>query len=231
MQRVEGYEQFKNRHKGEVGLVIANGLGLNRVPLDFLAKYPSFGVNRIHLLYDKTGFTPTYYVCNGFNQFDTEEKRAMVYPMLEYVEAAFLNRYWIHEFPFDNVHGILSTKPYTGKASMEFSYDPLHTYGIGWTVTYVALQIAFYMGFDPVLIVGLDHRYPTGPFKHFYEDGEASLWEIGAGPHDPAEWQRGCDRVFAKANHAYRMAGRRIINLSNPTACTVFERGDIGEWR
>ena len=29
----------------------------------------------------------------------------------------------------------------------------------GYTVTFAALQIAFYMGFSQVLIVGMDHRY------------------------------------------------------------------------
>ena len=41
----------------------------------------------------------------------------------------------------------------------KFSFELADGLNEGWTVTYAALQIAYYMGIQKVVIVGLDHRY------------------------------------------------------------------------
>jgi len=53
-------ESFHNLHAGETCLLIGNGPSLASTDRDFLARWPSFGVNLIHLALP--GFLPTYYV-------------------------------------------------------------------------------------------------------------------------------------------------------------------------
>lgn len=48
--------------------IIANGSSLNRTPLDLLKDEITWGMNRIHLHYDKTSWRPTYYLMVDYNQ-------------------------------------------------------------------------------------------------------------------------------------------------------------------
>lgn len=233
MKRLPGFTQFKDKHKGETGLVVANGPGLANVPLEFLNRYVTLGCNRITHMYPD--FAPTYYACLGLNQVDTEEKRATIYPMLEddRCRAAFMNRLMVQYFPFDNTHSIMGGRLYGIQNTRVFSASPLEITGLGATMTFVLLQIAYYMGFDPVLIVGLDHKYPTGTKRHFYDDSEFPDFEQAPGPvydNDNATWQQHATAMLDMAEEVYRGHGRTIINLSSPTECTSFRTEALSDW-
>ena len=233
MNKTEGYEQFYNLHKGEVGLIVANGPGLENIPIEFLKKYPSLGCNRITLMAPE--FVPTYYSCIGFNQVDTPEKRATFDAMLGHPDckAAFINRLFAHHFAYDNIFTIMGGRYYGIENTRFFSLDPLNITGLGFTMTFVLLQIAFYMGFSKVLIVGLDHHYDEGPKKHFYTDDEVADFEVAPGPlyrNDTDLWQQGADLVFQVARKVYEDAGREIINLSIPSACEIFRKQELSRW-
>jgi hypothetical protein len=230
------YRKFENIHAGETAIIIGNGPGLASVPVEFLRKYPSFGCNRITQMYP--GFVPTYYSCIGMNQLMKPEQRVTIYPAIldDRCEAAFINRLMIHHFRHPKVFSILSRALYLpGLPAMEkagFSSDPLNQTGIGATQTFIALQIAFYMGFETALIVGMDYGYPGGPQKHFYKDEDVPEFEVAPGRHykNNAQWQAASDIVMNNALVAYTKSGRKIVNLSEPTECTIFERGRIEDW-
>lgn len=233
MRPTEGYSQFKDKHAGETGIIIANGPGLNNVPVEFLKKHTSLGCNRITLMAPE--FVPTYYACLGMNQIDTPEKRATFDPMLGHPDckAAFLNRLYAHEFFYDNVFSILGGYTYGMEETRFFSNNPLKVTGLGYTMIYVLLQIAFYMGFQTILLVGLDHHYPDGPQKHFYKDGEVPEFEVAPGPlynYDTREWRKGANIVLTMANEVYLNAGREIINLSSPSECSIFRKEKLSAW-
>lgn len=233
MWKSDGYTKYANLHEGETCLIIANGTGLANIPGPFLGTYPSFGANRIHNLWEKTGFAPTYYVCLGINHLVTQEQRDYLEPMLPEVDAAFVNRFVAHKFRWDEVYGILGPGYYgLEKGKLLFSYDPLHIMGVTSSVVYCMLQIAYYMGFHTSLIVGLDHHYAIcSEYKHFYADEEAPLWDIAPGDRQTVEqWFAATNHAFEVARKAYENAGRRIVNLSVPTECEVFEKGDVQSW-
>jgi hypothetical protein len=233
MNKVEGYQKFKDCHRGATGIVIANGPGLKNVPIDFLKKYPTLGCNRITLMAPE--FVPTYYSCLGRNQINTEEKRQTFYDMLGHPDckAAFLNRMHAHSFPFDEVYSIMGGKSYGFAETRFFSLEPLDITGLGYTMVYVNLQIAYYMGFQTVLLVGLDHHYPDTDQKHFYKDGDVPDFEVAPGPlyqNNTNIWQQGADLVFNIASEVYKDAGKDIINLSEPSKCTIFRKEALSAW-
>jgi hypothetical protein len=233
MKPTKGYPQFKDKHKGATGIVIANGPGLRNVPIEFLKKYPSLGCNRITLMAPE--FVPTYYSCLGANQIDTPDKRETFRPMLSHPDckAAFLNRLFAHEFFYDNVFSIMGGHSYGMKETRFFSAEPLQVTGLGYTMIYVSLQIAYYMGFQTILLVGLDHHYPDTPQKHFYRDDEVPDFEVAPGPlynYDTHQWKRGADMVFSIANEVYDNGGRQIINLSSPSQCEIFRKEELSAW-
>lgn len=225
------YTELKDSHKGETGLVVANGPGLAKVSDEFLSSYPSFGCNRISARHP--GYCPTYYVGMGFNQLDTPEKRKDIEVFITDArcEVMFINRHWVHEYAYPKVLSVLGGRAYGAKDSnlRDFSFNPLHYMGIGYSIVYCSLQIAYYMGFTTILLVGMDHTY-EGAQGHFYPDDKYPEFEKAPGPYTPKAWQNGANMVFTLANDAYRKNKRRIINLSEPTACEVFERGRIEDW-
>jgi len=48
--------------------IIGNGSSLNHTPLELLKGEVTWGMNRINLIYDKTDWRPTFYLCVDWNQ-------------------------------------------------------------------------------------------------------------------------------------------------------------------
>jgi hypothetical protein len=150
------------------------------------------------------------------------------------VQAAFVNRLIAQRLPFDNVWGILGPGYYghDNSKSRIFSFDPLNVIGTFCTVMYPVLQIAYYMGFQTILIVGMDQFYNPNADKHFYPDVEHTrLW--GVTPTEKLDDDQLYDMTEAAmvlARKVYAQNGREIINLSEPTKCEVLERDDWRNW-
>jgi hypothetical protein len=227
------YTYFKDLHKDQECIIIANGPSLKKVPIEFLESRPSFGCNRIHVLWEKKGFAPTYYVSLGLNHLWEKSQRDRVIPFLASVKAAFLNRMTIHEFPQPNVYSILSNQWVKSQEEKEsYSNSPLEWIGIGRTMIYGLLQIADYMGFSTALVVGLDHEYPPpeNPKKHFYRDEEVAEWEMA--PHLPREvWYGEANKVL---DNAYRIwhddKGKKIYNLTPGSKYIMFPKDKLENW-
>jgi hypothetical protein len=204
---------LKGKYAGDVCTVIGNGPSLRGVTNDFLSKYVNFGSNRIYLR-----FVPDFYVC--VNPLVIEQNRDDI-TALDTVK--FIRGGECGGFPLKSV----------GKQS--FSFEPDKWIYEGYTVTYVSLQLAFWMGFTTVLLVGVDHRY-----KFEGKPNERKLMK-GKDPNhfDPKyfkgqEWNNPdlmrSAQAYRLANTAYGMHGRKIINLTEGSDLDVFTRGDIREW-
>jgi hypothetical protein len=120
---------------------------------------------------------------------------------------------------------------YTGAAT--FSGDISGRMFEGSTVTYVALQIAYHMGFKEVILVGVDHNFSTkGPPNvtvvsqgddrdHFSLDyfGEGFRWHL---PDLEAS-----ERAYRMARTAYEIDGRRVLDVTRGGKLTVFPKVDF----
>jgi hypothetical protein len=118
-----------------------------------------------------------------------------------------------------------------------FSMNPRAYIYEGYTVTYVCMQIAYYMDFDTILLVGIDHRftYNGAPNQqvvsegadqnHFHPDyfGKGVKW------NNP-DLERSA-QAYQMAKDVFERDGKRIINLTEGTALDVFEKGELKEWQ
>jgi hypothetical protein len=216
------WNELQNKHKGETGLVIGNGPSLNEIPLEFLGKYPSFGTNKIFLM---EGFSPTYYV--AFNPLVIEQSANYVLH-IDY-EAMFVTAAYTR-------HLLTDALPLFSSVMPSFSREPEKWIYEGYTVTYVCLQLAFWMGFTTVLLVGCDHRYEF--------EGEPNQMKLAFGedvnhfsPDYFSNGNKWHNPDLAQSERAYRMAktvfdadGRSIVNLTPGSDLHVFEKGDWREW-
>lgn len=188
-------------------VIIANGPSLNDVPRGFLWKFPTFGVNQI---WKMQGFTPTYY--------------AAVHPEVR-IFAEQVNAMRCRKFVTEKARDVIGADLYIKSIkSKTFSKTPHNGLWEGWSTIYVALQLAYWLGYRTALLVGLDHD-KSGSFVPDYYDGL------------PDEHKRLDDKDPDKLLPAFRLAkqyweadGRRIINLTPNTKEPVFEKGYITKW-
>ena len=212
---------MNNRHKGETALVIGNGPSLKDVSLELLNKYPSFGTNRIYLV---DGFTPDYYV--AVNNLVIEQ----FYPDIRKLESEKFIKAFYTRHIIGDAHKLHSSSiPAFSIKANELIYE-------GHSVTYVCLQLAYWMGFTTVLMVGVDHRFEFDgqpnelkvavgkDVNHFHPDyfGDGVRW------HNPDLVMS--EKAYKMAKIVFDAEGRKIINLTPGSALDVFEKGDIAEW-
>jgi len=217
---------LKDIHAGETGLIVANGPSLADVPPAFLEKYPSMGMNRIYLPINGYRFQPWYYCILGYDQLDAEEKRAVYRDVIKNARAAFVNREFAHMFE-GNVYPISGRDESGRRQGHKFSFEPLRRVGVGFTNTYVAMQLMYYLGFKTVLIVGLDNDYTAAAQKHYYPDAPDLVAES---PHGDEGFQEGSNYVFHLARQAYEASGRRLINLTPTDKTPTLKMGRLEQW-
>jgi len=196
-------DHLYNSHRGETALIIGNGPSLDVIPDDLLNKYTSFGCNRI---WERNYFTPNYYV--AVDGWVPEENELEFYNLSCVVMLPDTLSKWRADYYFhQDYHPMWMMEK-------DLKEDYMRSPGIGWVgVTHAMLQIAFFMGFERFLCVGLDN---TNTGKHFYET-EPVHREV-----DPELWDWG----FAVLRDCF--IPRVILNISDETAVEALPRAD---WR
>jgi hypothetical protein len=214
--------RFRDAHPGERIVIVCNGPSLNQTDLAPLAREVVFGLNKIHLGLDRFGFHPRYL--------------AAVNDKVIAQEAGALAALSSVKFITDRAAPVLPAGPLTyhlntTRIATPFCHDITLAVREGHTVTFVALQIARFMGAAEVVILGLDHRYTaSGP-------PNAALHMAGDDPNhfDPRyfggkDWDAPnlvkSEESFHLARAAYQAEGRRIIDATPGGACAVFEKAD-----
>lgn len=210
--------QFKNIHKGERCFILGNGPSLKDVDLSLLENEITFGTNRIYL----ADFTPTYYAC--VNPLVRDQFSQEIYDIdtIKFISGV----------PGVSLNGEGAGETYLLDTSLRepmFS-SPEGPIWEGHTVTYVCLQLAYYMGFSEVVLLGMDHYYgeqhvpnmeivATGDDpNHFHPD----YFSGGTRWHTP---DLGMSEVaYSLAKGVFEKNGRKIINCTARTALDVFEK-------
>ena len=209
--------KFHNTHEGETCILIGNGPSLNGVPRELLDSYVTFGSNKIYEL----PYTPTYYsIC------DTDMMSNCL-PLPEWFQPKEL-------FLRAEARAIRNNPLYPVVLA-GFSLDINNLVVLGGTVTYVLLQLAYYMGFREVLLVGVDHYYgkssrgvPGSQFEADGKDPDHFQTQSGEPYFKPGEvYNRPEDttRSYEWALEFYLKKNRTIINLTPNSALDVFEKG------
>ena len=111
-----------------------------------------------------------------------------------------------------------------------FSLNPYKAVGIGYTQTYVNLQLAFCMGFHTALMVGIDHDFGNRN-RHFYKDAEAGPHQSEVRKeHEAYKFAEGADRVYELSRRVYEGSDRRILNLTPNSKATAFDVDLLENW-
>jgi len=215
---------LKNRHAGERCVLICNGPSLNKTDFSLLDKETCIGLNKIFLGFKKFNFYPKYLVAVNEKVLRQSE------PQIKKLTCVkFLSNRCTELFEPNALTHILNTKnPYD-----RFCKDIEQGIEEGWTVTYAALQVAYYLGFKKVVIVGMDHRFEyqgepnEGRILHGDDPNHFSKDYFGGGQ----EWDNpdlvNSEESYRIAKRIYEDDGREIIDATVDGACSVFRKMDL----
>ncbi len=232
----EQLRALRHKHLGtRRAFIIGNGPSLNRTDLSQLRNEVTFCVNGFFLKMPELDWVPTYYVVE--DHLVAEDRAAAINALrgptrlfpsyLGYCldpgpDTIFFNHRARERFP----HGF------------DFSTDAADVTYTGCTVTFTCMQLAHYMGFQELYLIGVDASYDipkdvevdarqgstavldmaSNDPNHFHPDyfGKGMRW------HDPQ-----VDKMleaYAEARRVTDALGRPIYNATIGGALEVFER-------
>lgn len=224
-ESIQRLAALKDTHKGERCFIIGNGPSLKETDVSKLKDEFTFGMNRIYLAFPEWGFQTSYLASVNslvieqcYQDFQTLEMpkffswraRKLLYPIGE---------------PDTHTHFLHTT--YEGP---KFAQDAARRLWEGATVTYICLQLAFHMGFEKAILIGVDHSFAT--------KGEANKTIVSQGD-DPNhfsakyfgkgfKWQLPdldtSELAYLRARQAYEDAGRQVVDATIGGKLTIFPK-------
>lgn len=222
----ERIRSLKDTCTGKRCFIVGSGPSLTKEQLDAISAEDCFGANRIYKLFDKTLWRPKYYVIQ-----DRYDETKGVYEKLD-VEYFFVSDFYWKEHGMQNPKAICFHINRTLRQThdLPFSEDVSKYVQAASTVTYSMIQMAAYMGYQEIYLIGMDHTYANvtndkgviiqknNVKSHVFEDEKPN--EVVAN--------------IAYMEDAYRAAriycekqGIKIVNATIGGALEVFERQDF----
>ncbi len=214
---------LKDIHRGQRCFIIGNGPSLRQTDLKKLRTEFTFGLNRIYLLFPELGFPTTYFL--SMNDLVIEQCTAEILALpipkfLTWRARRFLS-------PTSDTHFL-----YTSYTGPKFARNVAGRVWEGATVTYVALQLAYHMGFEKAILIGVDHNFVTKG------DANKTVTSQGDDPNHFApnyfgkgfKWQlpdlETSERAYRMARAAYEADGRQVLDATVDGKLAVFPKVD-----
>jgi hypothetical protein len=165
LQNRRRLRRLHNAYLGKRCFVIANGPSLAQTDVKSLASEITIGSNGLFLMFDKMGYLPTFYtvqdylVAEGFAEQINRIKgtiklfsRELAYCLPPDDDTIYFNLQPDSYTRYLDKHKNENFIPKFSEQLDTAAYD-------GCTVTYLNLQLAYYIGCREVYLVGLDHQY------------------------------------------------------------------------
>lgn len=227
---------FHKAGEGRRCFVIGNGPSLNKIDMGRLRNEASFGVNSIFLMTRMNGFRPTYYVVEDNLVFTENKAEIDAYEgvtkiLPRHYAEQLASRDECHVFDMDS--SFYNRRDPARYATPQFNTTPDARFYCGQSVTYINLQLAYYMGYHEVVLVGMDFSYVKPPShdqqgnhihshgddpNHFHKDyfGKGKTWK------DPRLGR--VLRSYMRAKFEFESVGRRIVNATPGGELDLFPR-------
>jgi uncharacterized Rossmann fold enzyme len=218
--------RLKGIHQGKRCFIVATGPSLTTQDLDMLHKNNEicFSMNRIYNIFSSTQWRPDYYAIHDYKMIeDIADEVADLDLEFKFVASA-PESYWEQKNVKKSIKFYSLIEGFNAK-NPRFSEHPEHYLYAGNTVTYSCLQLAAYMGFEQIYLLGVDFNYtadiesPKNHFPGYHPAGK----KVRINP-----FMR--ESTLAAYESAKRYAdthGIRIYNATRGGKLEVFERVDF----
>jgi hypothetical protein len=215
-------DMLRDKHKGQKCFIVATGPSIRAEDLERLgaSNYVCFGVNKIYLSFDKTSWRPEYLVA-------TDEKFIAYYDEMLHsgVKNVIISDLLPEVAQKGRQEGAIVFHSIIDENGLpEFSEEPMwKLYSVG-SVVYECLQLAIYMGFSEIYLLGTDHNYSENQLEktnHFHKN-----YYTGIGK--PNQYvKEHVERAFQSAKLYAENHGIKIYNATRGGKLEIFERADF----
>jgi hypothetical protein len=224
-----------NREAGKRIFILANGPSLNQTDVDRLCGEVTIASNAIFLMFDKKKFRPSYYTIEDYLVAEDRCK-----------EAGSLKGFW-KLFPED-VRKFIPTDERTVYINFmrgEYPGFPRFTDNFcrqvywGGTVSFLNMQLAWYLGASEIYLIGFDHDYArpadkdkvagvvitsaTDDRNHF----DPRYFGVGYRWHDPKVERM--EEAYVAAKRFFDAHGVYVFNATHGGHLDVFPRVKFAE--
>lgn len=213
---------FKNIHSGERCFIIGTGPSLRMEDLNKLEQNQEYciGVNGIFKGFERTNWRPNYYIISdpaGTLQWKYDIEK------MEKIECFVADVAYFFKSNMPHIHKWHIQVEMADNILPQFSSDFSMVSYCGDTITYDgALQLASYMGFSEIYLIGIDCcQYPEGRKQHFVEDYQREDFKNAKIRVDKQMLAYQSAKSFSKRN------GINIYNATRGGQLEVFERVDF----
>lgn len=170
-------KSLEKKYEGERCFIICTGPSLTIEDMEKLKGEYTFGMNSISLLYEKTDFRPSFYGCidegvfiklqDDIAKYDDSTIPVFVSPRV--AKHVDLLPHWF-EIPI-NVAYHTYDRWFKNKFWCKFSDDAYKGLYDMYSVTHFLIQVAVYMGFKEIYLLGADCNQVKGKKVHFQDYG------------------------------------------------------------
>lgn len=164
-RKIEDYrnlkiERFRNSHCNERCFIVATGPSIKMEDLEILKKSKSISIsmNRIYKAFDRTEWRPDYYMVADWRCIEESGQEILELDISNKFISDVYQPFWNQDMP-DNVYEyhchFLAGAEKLPSFSTDFTYG---AYSCA-TVTYDCIQLAVYMGFEEIYLLGVDFEF------------------------------------------------------------------------
>jgi hypothetical protein len=220
LKRLGAYE---NIYAGKRAFIIGNGPSLKQMDLLPLKNEITFGLNRIYLLFSEISFTTSFLVSVNDLVLKQCAREMSCLDIPKWITWRARNYFKPDE------KTLFIDSDYTGQEDFNSASLFDRTFE-GYTVTYVALQIAYLMGIREAILIGVDHNFTTkGPANAVVvSTGDDPNHFSGSYFGQGFQWQLpdldGSERAYGLARQTYEKDGRKILDATVNGKLKIFEK-------
>lgn len=227
-----------DKYKGKIAFIIGNGPSLRIEDLEKLHEKGiySFGANRINLIYNKTHWRPNCYVAIDLQIYRNHDS-TIFKQIAENLELYFLSKdvyRGINKSMYKNNILFFHSQPnsyYRGVT--EFSDDVIKYVVDGFTVTYTSIQMARYMGFKAVYLLGVDCNYAKTTIKNGKVINKGGNTSYFTKDYDPKNsnigYVEGMFQAYQIAEQYSKGKDFKVYNASRGGVLEIFKRVDFDD--
>ncbi len=222
-------EKLKDKYAGKRCFIICTGPSLTIDDLELIKNEYTFAMNSISLLYEKTDFRPTFYGCideGVFNQlqdnifkYDSEDTEVFISNRIRKLIKGDLPKQWFNVSC--NVAYHTYDRWFRGRFWCKFSNDAVRGIYDMYSVTHFLIQIAVYIGFEEIYLIGADCTFPKGCKIHFVDHGVQDTTIDTARERNICGYEE--VKRFAEAHNV------KVYNSTRGGKLEIFDRVDLDE--
>lgn len=219
--------EFDPSNYGYKAVIVCNGPSLAKVDFESLSGVFTIGLNKINLAFQSTDWRPSIICC--VNKYVLDQNADFFQQST--IPCLLANKKESKKITSKNVYKIRSL------FYPRFCKNIVFGVNEGWTVTYVAMQVAYWLGFKDVVLIGCDHNFLV---KKGLKPNELDVMDVDKNHFIHGYFQTGTlwqapdldrsEESYMKALDVFSKDDRRLRNATVGGHLDLLERVKLEDW-